>query len=80
MVRTFPSTVITRNGGPFQKLFWTGLFTWPFIVGLPAAGPGAPMKHDLPLQIQVPTADGTMVFESIIELKRTSETSTHWKR
>ena len=51
-----------------------------FDVGLPAAGAGAPTKHDLPLQIQVPTADGTMVFESIIELKRPSNTSTHWKR
>ncbi|MGH8596741.1 MAG: hypothetical protein ACREXT_08800, partial [Gammaproteobacteria bacterium] len=49
-------------------------------IGLPAAGSGEPMKYDLPVQIQVPTADGLMVFESIIELKRSSETSTHWKR
>ena len=49
-------------------------------IGLPAPGSGTPMKHDLPLIIQVPTAQGTMVFESIIELKRTSETSSHWKR
>jgi uncharacterized repeat protein (TIGR01451 family) len=49
-------------------------------IGLPATGSGTGMKYSLPLQIQVPTADGLMTFESIIELKRTSETATHWKR
>jgi uncharacterized repeat protein (TIGR01451 family) len=91
-----PQAMLSNNNGVWQyagsgvaglKKFVLSNATRSFVlsvgsgnIGLPAAGPGAPMKHDLPLQIQVPTADGTMVFESIIELKRTSETSTHWKR
>ncbi len=49
-------------------------------IGLPPAGHGKAMKHDLPVQIEVPTADGTMLFESIIELKRANEMSNRWKR
>ena len=49
-------------------------------LGLPAPGASTATKHNLPLQIQVPTADGLMIFESIIELKRTGETSTRLER
>ncbi len=49
-------------------------------VGLPTAGHGSAMKHDLPLLIEVPTSGGTMFFESIIELKRSNEMSNRWKR
>ncbi len=49
-------------------------------LGLPAAGPAGPMKYDLPLLIEVPTADGPMYFDSIIELERSSGTSKHWQR
>ncbi|HUI06582.1 MAG TPA: hypothetical protein VL486_06215 [Verrucomicrobiae bacterium] len=33
MVRAFPSAVITRNGGPFQRLFWTGLLAIRIFLG-----------------------------------------------
>ena len=49
-------------------------------IGLPAAGPGNPTTYDLPVVIEVPTSDGVMYFQSIIELKRPSETSGTWKR
>jgi uncharacterized repeat protein (TIGR01451 family) len=47
-------------------------------LGLPGAG-GA-LKHDLPIQITIPTADGPMIFGSIVELKRPSSSTTKWKR
>ncbi len=93
---TIPQAMLSNKNGVWQyagsgvaglKKFVLSNATRSFVlgvgsnnIGLPAAGPAAPMKHDLPLQIQVPTADGTMIFESIIELKRSSETATHWKR
>jgi hypothetical protein len=93
---TLPVAMLSNNAGVWQysgsgvaglKTFVLSNKVRAFILGvtssdlgLPAAGSGAPMKYDLPLQIQVPTADGLMTFESIIELKRTSESSTHWKR
>jgi len=49
-------------------------------IGLPAAAPGGQMKYALPLMIEVPTASGTMYFDSIIELKRSSDVSNRWKR
>jgi hypothetical protein len=49
-------------------------------IGMSAVEPVNALKHDLPLLIEVPTADGPTFFESIIELKRTSATSTRWKR
>jgi uncharacterized repeat protein (TIGR01451 family) len=48
-------------------------------IGLPPAGSG-PTTYDLPVLIEVPTSNGMMYFQSIIELKRASETSGVWKR
>jgi hypothetical protein len=47
---------------------------------MPAAGAGAATVYELPITLTVPTAAGTNVFETIIELKRTDGTSTKWKR
>jgi len=49
-------------------------------IPLPAPAANGPMKYELPVLITVQTANGPMFFESIIELKRTTATSTHWKR
>jgi VCBS repeat-containing protein len=48
--------------------------------GLPAASAGAPVTCQLPVMFEIPTATGTNIFETIIELKRTAGTSTKWKR
>ena len=48
--------------------------------GLPAAGHGAPTKHELGIMFEVPVAGGTNVFETIIELKRPHNNSKRWKR
>ena len=48
--------------------------------GIPAASAGAPVSCQLPVLFEVPTASGTNIFETIIELKRTAGTSTKWKR
>ncbi|MBL8897005.1 MAG: proprotein convertase P-domain-containing protein [Planctomycetes bacterium] len=48
--------------------------------GLPEAGPEAPLSHVLPIRLSVPTAQGTIEYSTLIELRRKSGTSTSWKR
>jgi hypothetical protein len=48
--------------------------------GIPPAGAGAPTVHRLPVMFEVPTATGTNIFETIIELKRATPTTTKWQR
>ncbi len=49
-------------------------------LGLPASGDGAPTSAMLPLMVEIPTEDATLVFETIIELLRKTGTSPNWKR
>jgi hypothetical protein len=48
-------------------------------LGLPGLGNGI-LAQDLPIMIRVPTADGLVTFESLVELKRSSDASPKWKR
>lgn len=48
--------------------------------GIPLAGVAAPLSFNLPIEIEVPTAEGTVKFQTTVELKRTSSTATQWKR
>jgi uncharacterized repeat protein (TIGR01451 family) len=48
--------------------------------GLPMPGEGAPMAHDLEVSMDLLTADGNALAESIIEPKRKSPTAPAWKR
>jgi hypothetical protein len=48
--------------------------------GLPLASANAPTVYELPIMFEVPVTGGTNVFETIIELKRPTGTSTKWKR
>jgi len=47
-------------------------------LGIPAAGPGAPMTHELPIAIEIDTDSDPVRFETIVELHRSSPTSTKW--
>ncbi len=49
-------------------------------LGIPAAGPGAPAVHPLPVVIEIDTTDGPVRFETVVELRRTSPTSRRWSR
>ncbi|MCG3150118.1 MAG: hypothetical protein PCFJNLEI_03596 [Verrucomicrobiae bacterium] len=48
--------------------------------GIPLPGPGADLSYRLPMTIQVPNGATTNLFETIIELKRKTETKKAWKR
>ncbi|MCX7001654.1 MAG: ice-binding family protein [bacterium] len=48
--------------------------------GIPLSGPAAPAAHRLQIQLQVPTADGVLVFDSIVEILRRSGATRAWKR
>ena len=41
---------------------------------------GAATAYELPITLTVPTAAGTNVFNTIIELKRLTSTSPKWQR
>ncbi|GEM_PF-1237430 len=48
--------------------------------GIPLSGPAAPAAHRLQIQLQVPTADGVLVFDSIVEILRRSGGTRAWQR
>jgi VCBS repeat-containing protein len=48
--------------------------------GIPLSGSGAPVSHRLQIQLQVPTAGGLAIFDSIVEILRPSDSATGWKR
>jgi VCBS repeat-containing protein len=48
--------------------------------GIPLTGAEAATSYRLPIQIIVTVGEGTQTFETIIELKRATPTSKHWKR
>jgi len=48
--------------------------------GIPLASANAPTVHELGIMFEVPVTGGTNIFETIIELKRPTGTSTKWKR
>jgi uncharacterized repeat protein (TIGR01451 family) len=93
---TIPVTSVSSAAGAWQYSGSTGFMTASLrfsnvkrgfslslstdTVSLPAAGAGMPTTSDLPVTIKIPTANGVMVFESIVELKRKSPTATTWKR
>jgi hypothetical protein len=47
--------------------------------GIPLVGNPA-VAHRLPMMIEIPTATGTNVFETVIELKRPTSASPQWSR
>lgn len=47
--------------------------------GIPVAGEQEPLVHLVPLTLTVPTNTGTLVFETIVELRRKTATTTSWK-
>jgi subtilisin-like proprotein convertase family protein len=47
--------------------------------GIPVAGETEPVVHVLPVRLTVPTAGGTLSFETLVELRRIAPTSTSWK-
>jgi len=49
-------------------------------LGIPTAGDSAPLTHTLPIVIEIDTADGPVRFETTVELRRSSPTSTKWSR
>lgn len=53
--------------------------TLPLELGVPLAGEPE-LAHRLPLRLNVPTATGIRVFETVVELLRTSPASKSWKR
>jgi VCBS repeat-containing protein len=48
--------------------------------GIPASGNGAATSYELPITFEVPTAGGTNVYQTVIEIKRLVGTSTKWLR
>jgi VCBS repeat-containing protein len=48
--------------------------------GIPLGNFDAPESYRLQVQIQVPTADGLMVFDSIVEILRSNGNAKAWKR
>ncbi len=49
-------------------------------LGIPPAGAEAAVTHPLPVTLEIDTTDGPVRFETIIELRRASPTSTTWSR
>jgi len=48
--------------------------------GIPLIGTDAPISHRLQIQLQVPTAGGTMIFDSIVEILRKNSNTKAWNR
>jgi hypothetical protein len=48
--------------------------------GIPLANADAPTSHRLQVQMQVPTADGLMLFDCIVEILRPNGNAKAWKR
>jgi hypothetical protein len=54
--------------------------TDPSPTAVPRAAGDGPTSAELPVRLEGPTADGPLVYDTVVELRRASPVSKHWKR